>query len=309
MAVLMLFISALIYLILNLVPGGPFDSLRFGNPHITAEHVRQLERLLGLDRPLHERYFRWLGNVLRGDWGESWGVATGQPVLEIIRSRLANTAILMGTSLVVSIAIAIPIGVYSAIRQYSAIDYIITTFSFFGMSMPTFWLGLMLVIVFAVSLQWLPAGGVSTPGLENDMIDRLRHLVLPTAVLSLFQVGGWSRYIRSSMLEILGQGYLRTARAKGLSERAVIVRHALRNALIPFITVVGLTLPELFGGAIITETIFSYSGMGILYYNAIMASDWPLVQAIMVMLAFLVIASNLLSDVLYTVVDPRIRCD
>ncbi|MDA8186529.1 MAG: ABC transporter permease [Dehalococcoidales bacterium] len=309
MAVLMLFISALIYLILNLVPGGPFDALRFANPRISAEHVKQLERLLGLDRPIHERYFIWLMNVVRGDWGESWGVSYGQPVLEIIQSRLGNTLILMGTSLVFSVIIALPIGIYSAIRQYSPIDYLVTTLSFFGMSMPTFWFGIMMLIVFAVGLRWLPAGGISTPGMEGDILDRLRHLALPATVLSLFNVAGWSRYIRSSMLEVLGQDYLRTARAKGLAEQTVVIKHALRNALIPFITLVGLTLPDLFGGAIITETIFAYSGMGILYYNAIMASDWPLVQAIMVMLAFLVVASNLFADVLYAFVDPRIRYD
>lgn len=309
MVVLLVFISALIYIILNFVPGGPFDSLRFSNSRITEEHVRQLERLLGLDKPLHERYLIWLFNVLRGDWGQSWGVAFGQPVLEIIQSRLGNTLILMGISLAVSIIIAVPIGVYSAIRQYSVIDYIVTGLSFFGMSMPTFWFGIMMLIVFSVGLRWFPAGGVSTPGMEGDIIDRLRHLALPVTVLSLFNVAGWSRYVRSSMLEVLGQDFLRTAKAKGLAEHKVLIKHALRYALIPFITLVGLTLPELFGGAIITETIFAYSGMGILYYNAIVASDWPLVQAIMVMLAFLVVASNLFADILYAVVDPRIKYD
>jgi peptide/nickel transport system permease protein len=309
MIILLLFISALIYLILNFVPGGPFDSLRFSNSHISEEHVKQLERMLGLDKPLHERFLLWLLNVVRGDWGNSWGVAFGQPVIDLIKSRLANTVMLMGISLGLSIIIALPIGIYSAIRQYSIIDYVVTGLSFFGMSMPTFWFGIMMLIVFSVGLRWFPAGGVSTPGLEDDLIDRLRHLVLPVAVLSLYNVAGWSRYVRSSMLEVLGQDFLRTAKAKGLTEQTVLIKHALRNALIPFITLVGLTLPELFGGAIITETIFAYSGMGILYLNAIMASDWPLVQAIMVILASLVIFSNLLADVLYAVVDPRIRYD
>ncbi len=309
MILLLLLISVLVFFILHLAPGGPLDELRIANPRVTAEHVRQLKALLGLDRPIHERYFVWLLNVLRGDWGVSWQVGTGQSVMDIIASRVGNTALLMGVALGASILLALPIGIYSALRQYSWADHIVTGLSFFGMSMPTFWFGVMLLIVFAVVLRWLPAGGISTVGMENDWLDRLRYLVLPATVLCLFNVAGWSRYIRSSMLDILGQDYLRTARAKGLRENTVIIKHALRNALIPFITLVGLTLPDLFGGAIVTETIFAWAGMGRLYYDAIMASDWPVVQAVMVILAFLVIASNLMADVLYAVVDPRIRYD
>ncbi len=307
MIVLLLFISALVFFILHLVPGGPLDELRFSNPKINPAHIKLLESLLGLDKPLHERYFAWMLGVLRGDWGTSWGVAYGQPVMELIQSRLGNTILLMGVSTLVSLLIAVPIGVYSAVKQYSLTDYIVTAASFFGTSMPTFWFGVMMLILFAVTLRWLPPGDISTPGLEGDVLDRLRHLAMPVAVLSLFHVAGWSRYVRSSMLEVLGQDFLRTARAKGLSETVVVMKHALRNALIPFITLVGLAVPELFGGAIITETIFSWAGMGRLYYDAIMASDWPLLQALLVILAFLVIASNLLADVLYAVVDPRIR--
>ncbi|MBI2822746.1 MAG: ABC transporter permease [Acidobacteria bacterium] len=309
MFLLLLLISALVFFILHLAPGGPLDELRFSNPKITAEHVRQLTALLGLDRPLHERYIAWLANVLRGDWGTSWQVGAGQSVMEIVGSRVGNTALLMGVALGVSMLLALPIGIYSALRQYTWIDHIVTGISFFGMSMPTFWFGVVLLIVFAVTLQWLPAGGTATPGLEEDLLDRLRYLVLPATVLCLFNVAGWSRYIRSSMLDVLGQDYLRTARAKGLRESIVVAKHALRNALIPFITLVGLTLPELFGGAIVTETIFAWAGMGRLYFEAIVAADWPVVQAVMVILAFMVIASNLLADVLYAVVDPRIRYD
>ncbi|MBI4318597.1 MAG: ABC transporter permease [Chloroflexi bacterium] len=307
MVVLLLFISALVFSILHLVPGGPLDELRFSNPRISPEHIKQLEALLGLDKPLHERYVAWLLDVLRGDWGTSWGVAYGQPVIGLIGSRLGNTVILMGLSTLVALLIAIPIGVYSAVRQYSLGDYLVTALSFFGTSMPTFWFGVMMLIVFSVLLRWLPPGEVSTPGLENDLLDRLRHLAMPVAVLSLFHVAGWSRYIRSSMLEVMEQDFLRTARAKGLPETLVVMKHALRNALIPFITLVGLTLPDLFGGAIITETIFAWAGMGRLYYDAILASDWPLLQALMVIIALLVIASNLLADLLYALVDPRIR--
>jgi len=306
---LLLLISALVFFILHLTPGGPLDELRMSNPRITQEHIKQLEALLGLNRPIHERYIVWLMNVIRGDWGTSWQVGTGQPVISIITSRIGNTLQLMAVALGASILLALPIGIYSSLRQYSWIDHVVTGLSFFGMSMPTFWLGVMMLIIFAVVLKWFPAGGMSTVGMENDLMDRLRYLVLPATVLCLFNIASWSRYIRSSMLDVLGQDYLRTARAKGLRENVVIVKHALRNALIPFITMVGLTLPDLFGGAIITETIFAWAGMGRLYYDAIMASDWPIVQAVMVILAFLVIASNLLADVLYAVVDPRIRYD
>lgn len=306
-ALLVVVISALIFLILNLVPGGPFDELRLANPRISQERVRQLEEMLGLTKPLHERYLDWLARVVRGDWGTSWGVAYGEPVLEVIGARLANTLLLMGLSTLVSLAIALPVGIYSAVRQYSRLDYAVTAFSFFGTSMPTFWFGLMLMIVFAVNLRWFPAGSVSTPGMESDMVDRLRHLVLPVTVLSLFNVAGWSRYVRSSMLEVLGQDYLRTARAKGLREQVVIMKHALRNALIPVITLVGLDLPALFSGAIITETIFAWAGMGILFWQGVNATDWPLVQGILVITAGLVVISNLLADILYAVADPRIR--
>lgn len=309
MFLLLLLISALVFFILHLTPGGPLDELRMANPRITREHIKQLEALLGLDRPIHERYVVWLMNVLRGDWGYSWQLGTGQSVMSLITARVGNTVLLMAVALGASIVLAIPIGIYSALRQYSWADHLVTGLSFFGMSMPTFWFGVMLLIVFAVMLRWFPAGGTSTVGMENDLLDRLRYLVLPATVLCLFNIASWSRYIRSSMLDVLGQDYLRTARAKGLRENVVIVKHALRNALIPFITMVGLTLPDLFGGAIITETIFAWAGMGRLYYDAIMASDWPIVQAVMVILAFLVIASNLLADILYAVVDPRIRYD
>jgi peptide/nickel transport system permease protein len=309
MVILLLFTSILVYVILYLVPGGPFDTLRFANPRISPEHIKRLEALLGLDRPLHERYLRWLWNVLHGDWGTSWGVAVGQPVLKLIQQRLANTLLLMGLSTLLSLAIALPIGIYSAIRQYSALDYLLTAASFFGISMPTFWIGVMMLIVFAATLQWFPAGGASTPGKEADWLDRARYLVLPTVVLSVVNVAQWSRFIRSAMLDVLRQDYLRTARAKGAPERLVITKHALRNAMIPVITLVGLDIPQLFGGAIITESIFAWPGMGSLFYNAITQSDWPLVQAITMVSAFLVVASNLLADLLYALVDPRIRYD
>lgn len=308
-AILLLFISVIVYGILYLVPGGPFDQLNFGATSATAAaaQVKRLNELLGLDRPLYERYWTWLTKALVGDWGMSWTVAFGQPVGRLIESRLGNTLLLMGLSAVFSLAIALPIGIISAVRPYSIWDYLITAFSFFGLSMPTFWFGVMMLIIFSVVLGWLPAGGAITPGKANDIVDRIRHLIMPVVVLSLVQVAGQSRFIRSSMLEVLKQDYIRTARAKGVPWARVVLTHGLRNAILPVITLLGLEIPQLFGGAIITETIFTWPGMGRLFFEGISKNDWPLVQAITMLSAFLVVGGNLLADLAYAVVDPRIR--
>ncbi len=331
--ILLFFISALIYFILNLVPGGPFDLLRTSNPRVTADHIRRLNALLGLDKPVQEHYFIWLNNLLHGNWSNSWTVSQGRPVSELILARLPYTLLLMGLSTIISIALAIPIGVYSAVRQYSWADYIVTALSFFGASMPTFFFGILMIVVFAVGLKWFPAaGGVSTPGYPGDIIDVLRrvatfgqsdpeiagrevqifvdglkHLAMPATVLSLFNLAQFSRYVRSSMLEVLKQDYMRTARAKGVVERVVIIKHGLRNALIPVVTIIMLAIPGLFTGAIVTETIFSWPGMGRLYFDAISQVDWSLVQGILVITAFLVVACNLLADISYALIDPRIQ--
>lgn len=265
--------------------------------------------------------------ILRLDWGTSWKIATGQPVLMLVRSRLGNTLLLMTLTTLLSLVVALPIGIYSAIRQYSRVDYAVTTFAFFGSAMPVFWFGLMMVLLFSYSfrnwgLPFLPAGGIASPrtppgdsllGLlsaaPDGFLDRAVHLLMPTTVLSLLYMAGWSRFMRSSMLEVLRQDYVRTARSKGLIERLVIGKHALRNALIPVITVVVFQIPTLFGGAILTETIFSYPGMGRLYFQALGASDWPVVMVLLFITAVLVVVAMLLRDILYTVVDPRIRFD
>ena len=308
-AILLLFISVIVYGILYLVPGGPFDQLNFGATSATAAaaQVKRLNELLGLDRPLYERYWTWLTKALVGDWGMSWTVAFGQPVGRLIESRLGNTLLLMGLSAVFSLAIALPIGIISAVRPYSVWDYLITAFSFFGLSMPTFGCGVMMLIIFSVVLGWLPAGGAITPGKANDIVDRILHLIMPVVVLSLVQVAGQSRFIRSSMLEVLKQDYIRTARAKGVPWARVVLTHGLRNAILPVITLLGLEIPQLFGGAIITETIFTWPGMGRLFFEGISKNDWPLVQAITMLSAFLVVGGNLLADLAYAVVDPRIR--
>ncbi len=331
--ILLFFISALIYFILNLVPGGPFDLLKASNPRITADHIRRLNALLGLDKPWYERYFLWLGNLAQGNWGNSWTVQAGTSVSSLILYRLPYTVLLMGVSLFFSLVIAIPIGVYSAVRQYSWADYIVTALAFFGASMPTFFFGILMIVLFAVALGWFPAsGGVHSALLPGDIVDVIRrtvtlggtnpdiagrefeifvdglkHLFMPAVVLCLFNLAGYSRYVRSSMLEVLKQDYMRTARAKGVVERVVIIKHGLRNALIPVVTIIMLSIPGLFTGAIVTETIFSWPGMGRLFIDGISQVDWSLVQGILVIEAFLVVTCNLLADVMYAVIDPRIQ--
>ena len=266
------------------------------------------------------------GGVLRWDWGQSWSLARGQTVSSVIGSRVSNTLILMTSVTVISLLIALPIGIISAVRQYSRLDYAVTTFSFFGISMPVFWFGLLTIILFGVYFQqwglpFFPTGDVFTTrvidGSIQDLLgiqpysvaDRIIHLVLPVSVLTLLYLAGWSRFMRSSMLEVLRQDYVRTARSKGLRERLVILKHAARNALIPLITIVVFQIPGIFSGAIITETIFNYPGMGRLFIDALNRDDWNIVMALLFITAILVVFATLIGDILYTIVDPRIRFD
>jgi peptide/nickel transport system permease protein len=263
--------------------------------------------------------------ILRGDFGTSWKLSPSQPVTDLLSSRLGNTLFLMTTASLLSILLAIPIGIYSAVHQYSRADYFFTTFAFFGSAMPTFWFGLMLILLFsyqfkAWGLPYMPVGGVQlvrdapagslldllnvTPG---SLVDRIFHILMPGAMLSVFYMAGWSRFMRASMLEVLRQDYVRTARAKGLLERLVIIKHAVRNALIPIITIMVFEIPGIFGGATLTETVFSYPGIGRLYFDALGRSDWPVVMSILFISAILVVIATLLGDILYTIVDPRIR--
>ncbi len=265
--------------------------------------------------------------ILRFDFDKSWSLARGQPVAKIMLSRLNNTVLLMFVSIAMSLLVAIPIGIYSAVKQYSKFDYVVTTFAFFGSAMPVFWLGLMMILIFSIKfkewgLPYMPAGGVAyvrTPPAGSlaaalsikpgSTADRLLHLVMPSIALSLLYMAGWSRYMRAAMLDVLRQDYVRTARAKGLTERVVIVKHAMRNALIPLVTIVVFTIPAVFGGATITETIFSWKGMGRLYFDALSADDWPIVMAFLFLQSVLTVIATLVGDILYTVVDPRIRYD
>lgn len=298
-----------------------------GRPRPAEGNWMNISWLTGFDGLL-AKYSGFNGpneGILRLDFGFSWNLAASQPVGDLLKSRLGNTLRLMTTAAVLSLIVAIPIGIYSGVHQYSKTDYAVTTFAFFGSAMPVFWFGLMLILTFSygfkeANLPYMPAGGVaalrtSPPGsLLNIMnvepgsiIDKVVHLIMPAMMLSLLYMAGWSRYMRSAMLEVLRQDYVRTARAKGLLERVVIYKHALRNALIPIITIVVFTIPGIFGGATLTETIFSYPGIGRLYFDALGANDWPVVMSILFISAILVVFATLLGDILYSVVDPRIR--
>ncbi|MCB0035628.1 MAG: ABC transporter permease, partial [Anaerolineales bacterium] len=264
--------------------------------------------------------------LVRWDFGESWSLARGQQVSDIIASRFKNTVRLMTVVTILSLLIAIPIGMISAVRQYSLLDYFVSSFSFFGIAMPVFWFGLLLILFFSLKLQdwgvpFFPAGDVTTQrilpgsiqdvfGIEKESVgDYIVHLILPVMMLSLASLASWSRFMRSSMLEVLRQDYVRTARAKGLTERVVIIKHAARNALIPIVTIVVFAIPNIFSGAVLTETVFNYPGMGRLFINALARDDWPIVMAFLFISAILVVIATLIGDILYTIVDPRIRFD
>src|SRR5438445_9384616 len=298
--------SVLLFGILNLPPGGPFDARIAASPIQDTTYLERLNKMIGLDKPMHEQYLNWVGNVLHGSLGESWNIARGQQVNVIIGTRLPNTVMLMTTGLVFSLLIAIVIGTLSAVRQYSLLDNLFTAFSFFGISIPAFWFGLIMLKFFGLELKLFPIGGLYTVGKQDDILDRAWHLILPMIVLSLLQVAQWSRFLRSSLLETLRQDYIRTARAKGQVERLVLFRHAFRNALIPLLTVIAIAVPGLFGGAIFTETIFNWPGMAQLLIGAVGALDWPVALGVVIITPGLTILANSLAGGAYVVFRPLI---
>ena len=299
-------ITIISFALIHAVPGGPTARLEL-DADIRPEDIARIRANMGLDKPVWQQYLIWVGNLLRGDLGISY--IDQRPVAKQIRERLPKTILLTGTALLLSIGLALPIGVIAAVKQYSWLDNIITVFSTAGISLPSFWLGLMCILIFAVRLRWLPSGGVVTIGQPFSMPDLLKHLVMPAFVLATISIAGWSRYIRGSMLEVIRQDYVRTARAKGLRERLVIVRHALRNALIPVATLMGLSIPNLVGGALITETIFSWPGIGRLAWHATTKRDYPIIMGVVVMATLVVILGNLAADIAYGILDPRIQAE
>lgn len=299
-------VTLITFALLHLAPGGP--ALALAGENATPAQVAALTHELGLDQPWPVQYAHWVGGLLHGDLGFSY--LRQEPVITLIGQRLPATMLLMGCALVVSILIAIPLGVWQAYRRNTAFDRGASVGVFIAWSMPTFWFGTILIAVFAVTLRWLPVGGLQTIDTTAfDPASRFLHLILPAATLAIVSMAGWSRYVRGSMVEQLREDYTRTAIAKGLPTRTVLFRHTLRNALIPFITLLGGTLPALFGGAVITEQIFAYPGMGQLFWKSAVDRDYSTLLGMTVLTAVLVILGNLLADVLYGVVDPRVRYD
>jgi peptide/nickel transport system permease protein len=298
--------SFVIYALIGLMPGDPIDLMISSNPRLTAADAARLKALYGLGRPLFERYLAWGSAVLHGDFGYSRLYL--QPVLNLIGPRLASTALLMGASLLAAYAFALPLGIIAARRPGSVIDTAVNLLCFAGISIPAFWLALMLILIFAATLGWLPAGGIATIG-DGGLGDRAWHLVLPVATLTLASMGAHLRYIRASMIETLRQDYIRTARAKGASERRVLTGHALRNALIPVVTILALSFGSLFSGALITETMFAYPGMGKLIYDAILGNDFNLALAGLLLATAMVLLGNLFADLAYAAIDPRISLE
>ena len=295
--------SFVIYGLMGMMPGDPIDLMISSNPDITSEDTARLRALYGLDKPIIERYANWLAAAASGDFGYSRVHA--RPVLEVLAPALGNTLQLLGLAIFVSIAISIPVGVFAAARPYSRFDYAVNLLAFAGISVPVFWLGLLLIIVFAVILGILPAGGTMTVG-DGGFWDRLSHLILPAATLTIASVGGHTRYVRSAMMEVLRQDYIRTARAKGIGRRRVLLKHALRNAMIPVVTIVALDFGFLFSGALVTETIFAYPGMGKMIFDAIMGNDFNLALVSLLFATTLTVLGNLLADLAYAWLDPRV---
>ena len=304
-------ISVLLFIMVRSAPGGPLTAAR-RNPNISKEQLEVIEEKLGLNDPLPVQYGRWLGAMLKGDMGES--IKFRRPVSEMINERIPNTLLLVGVSFLVTLLIAIPIGIWSARKPYSPFDYFVTTVTFIGQSIPVYWLGLGLIVIFYVVLKnpisgepFFPVGGMNTRGKEGEFLDTLWHLALPVTALSMGWVAWYSRFLRSSMLDVLHEDYIRTARAKGMKEQMVHYKHALRNAILPLVTLIALDLPSLFAGALFVETIFSWPGMGRLFWDAAKGRDYPVLLGVVMITATLIIVCNILADLAYGWLDPQVK--
>ena len=303
MAAVLVLMSFVIYVLIGLMPGDPLDLLRSADPHATAADVARLKAAYGLDRPLLARYLGWTGTVMRGDLGYSR--LFGTPVVSVVLPRLANSLVLMGSSFVIAFAAALALGTIAAQRPNSRVDAAVNLLCFAGVSVPTFWLALILILVFAAQLGWFPASGMTTTGVGGAG-DRLSHLVLPVATLVLANLGGYTRYVRVAMREALAQDHIRTARAKGASELRVVFHHALRTALVPVLTILALSFGSLVSGALVTETMFAYPGMGKLIFDAVMGNDYNLAMAGLLLATATTLAANFAADLAYAWLDPRV---
>ncbi|HUV36492.1 MAG TPA: ABC transporter permease [Patescibacteria group bacterium] len=301
---LVILISIVTFVLLQRAPGGPVGLLS-GNPKVTGADLERIRENFGLDRPLAVQYFYWFGRVfLHFDFGKSY--VTGQPVSRMILERVPATLELMGSAFLLALAAALVMGVGAALRRDRFLDHCFSLVTTAGMSVPVFWLGLMAIVVFSLKLRLLPAGGQGTIGDAGSIADHLKHLILPATVLAFAYLASWSRYLRAGLVETIACDFVRTARAKGLSERIIVFKHVLRNAILPFITVVVMQIPSLFTGAVITETVFSWPGMGRLFYDGLQRQDYTRVLGIVVVSSFLIILFNLAGDLLCMTVDPRI---
>lgn len=304
-------ITLITFAVIHLAPGEPVDMQIAMSPKVSAEARQRIREFYGLDQPLHIQYVQWLGRMARLDFGRSFA-PDNRPVTDKIAERIPITLSLNVIALVLEFGLAVPIGILAAIRRDTLLDKGITVFVFVGFAVPTFWLALLMMYLFGVKLGWLPISGLHSLGSEQlgtipRFLDLAKHLILPIGIMTFGSLAGLSRYMRSTMLEVIRQDYITTARAKGLPERTVILRHALRNALLPAITILGFSLPALIGGSVIFETIFAIPGMGQLFYAGVMARDYPLIMGILVIGAFLTLIGNLLADICYSLADPRIR--
>src|SRR5215217_2462545 len=299
---LLLGVAVLSFVFMHLAPGGP-DALFARNARMTEEALQAIRHNMGLDRPMHEQLVIWLGNLARGNLGISY--TQYRPVSEVSWEVVPNTLLLMGTGMMISLAAALIFGVGAARRPGGFFDSLTSFISYFGLAMPVFWFGLMLQLVFAVHLGWLPSAGMQSAA-GGGALDVARHLALPAFTIAIGSIAGWSRYVRSSTIESLSQDYVRTGRAKGIDEQRVLLGHVLRNALIPFITVVGIDVPLYLTGAVLTETVFSWPGMGRLFFDALTVRDYPILMGILLLGAVLIVLGNLIADILYGVLDPRI---
>ena len=302
-------ITVIVYALYALAPGDPLAMLLGERAmlEMTAEEIEAARESLGLNDPWHERYIAWLSRAIRGDLG--YPLTGGYTVMELLQQRIGPTLLLMATAFIVSLVVGVPMGIVMALKQYSWIDYLVTVLAFAQLSIPSFFLALGAMYVFSLKLDIFPTSGLQTIGAPFSLWDRIHHLIMPSFILAAYFAGVWARYTRSSMLETMHLEFVTTARAKGLRERVVVVRHALRNALLPMITVASLSLGHLLGGSIIIETIFQWPGLGMLGWQATLNREYPILMGIILIASTTVLASNLLADILYAVVDPRIRYD
>ncbi|NSY40441.1 ABC transporter permease [Leisingera sp. ANG59] len=301
--VLLVIVSIIGFTVLNLIPGGPMAQYAL-DPGMTEADKARLAEQLGLNRPLLVQYFDWAWRLLQGDWGTSF--RDGNPVLAVIGRHIFATFLLMGSSTVIAIAIGTWIGIRGATHRYSLFDYAATVGAMVALSIPTFWFGLIGIYVFSLKLGWLPAGNMYTIG-DASVLDYLHHLIMPSVVLALVHIAIWSRYMRTATLDAISQEFVKTARAKGVSERRVLMKHVVGNALLPMITLAGVQLPSILTGALVTETVFTWPGMGRLFLDSLGYSDYPVVMGLLMFSAILTIAGNLIADIVVAVVDPRIR--